>query len=137
MPAGPGNTNTQLDIMQKLRVTGYVGMPSYFMHLAQKAEERGLSIKELIRTNQAQGLIEDAIVPTEKVVELVKGQKKTSTRKFYPGYVLVKMIFNDTTWHIIQNIPKVTGFIGGKNRPTPLSAKEAEKILSTIEDRKE
>ncbi len=95
------------------------------------------SIKELIRTNQAQGLIEDAIVPTEKVVELVKGQKKTSTRKFYPGYVLVKMIFNDTTWHIIQNIPKVTGFIGGKNRPTPLSAKEAEKILSTIEDRKE
>ena len=73
------------------------------------------SIKELIRTNQAQGLIEDAIVPTEKVVELVKGQKKTSTRKFYPGYVLVKMIFNDTTWHIIQNIPKVTGFIGGKN----------------------
>lgn len=95
------------------------------------------SIKELIRTDQAQGLIEDVIVPTEKVVELVKGQKKTSTRKFYPGYVLVKMVFNDTTWHIIQNVPKVTGFIGGKNRPTPLTQKEADKILSTIEDRKE
>lgn len=95
------------------------------------------SIKELIRTEQVNGLVEDAIVPTEKVVELVKGQKKTTTRKFYPGYVLVKMIFNDESWHIIQNIPKVTGFIGGRNCPSPLTPKEAEKILSTIEDRKE
>ncbi len=78
-----------------------------------------------------------SLCPTEKVVELVKGQKRTSTRKFYPGYALVKMIFNDDSWHMIQSIPKVTGFIGGKNRPCPLTQKEADKILSTIESRKE
>lgn len=95
------------------------------------------TIQEMIRTKQAGDLIEEVIVPTEKVVEMAKGQKKTSTRKFYPGYVLVKMVLNDTTWHLIQSIPRVTGFVGGKNRPTPLSKAEAQKIIDTIEDRKE
>ena len=94
-------------------------------------------IKEMVRTGQVKDLVEDVIVPTEKVVELVKGQKRTSTRKFYPGYVMVKMIFTDESWHMIQSIPKVTGFIGGKRRPTPLTDKEAERILSAIESRKE
>jgi transcriptional antiterminator NusG len=95
------------------------------------------SIQEMIRKNQTGGLVEDAIVPTEKVVEMVKGQKKTTTRKFYPGYVLVKMRLTDQSWHLIRNIPRVTGFIGGKGKPIPLGDKEAERILQTIEDRKE
>ncbi len=110
----------------------------YIIHTYSGYEQRvERTIREMIRTGQAKGLIEDVIVPTEKVVELVKGQKRTSTRKFYPGYALVKMVFNDDSWHMIQSIPKVTGFIGGKNRPSPLTQKEADKILSTIESRKE
>ncbi|MDD4648453.1 MAG: transcription termination/antitermination protein NusG [Desulfoplanes sp.] len=110
----------------------------YIIHTYSGFEHRvEQTIKEMVRTGQTEGLIQDVIVPTEQVVELVKGQKRTSTRKFYPGYALVKMIFNDTSWHLIQSIPKVTGFIGGKNRPTPLSAQDADKILLTIESRKQ
>ena len=110
----------------------------YIVHTYSGYEQRvEQTIKEMIRTGQDQGLIEDVIVPTERVVELVKGQKKTSTRKFFPGYVLVKMVFNEYSWHLVQSIPRVTGFIGGKKRPTPLSDKEAERILATVEQRKE
>jgi transcriptional antiterminator NusG len=76
-------------------------------------------------------------VPTEKVIELVKGEKKTSTRKFYPGYVMIKMVLTDETWHLIQSIPRVTGFVGGKTRPVAMRPGEAEKILSMIETRQE
>lgn len=110
----------------------------YIIHTFSGYEQRvEKTIAEMIRTGKAEGLIEEVIVPTEKIVEMVKGQKKTSTRKFYPGYVLVKMVFNDMTWHLVQSIPRVTGFVGGKGRPTPLSASDAEKILATIESRKE
>ena len=92
----------------------------YIIHTYSGFEQRvEQTIKEMIRTGQAKGLVEDVIVPTEKVVELIKGQKRTSTRKFYPGYAMVKMIFTDDSWHMIQSIPKVTGFIGGKSRPVP------------------
>ncbi len=94
-------------------------------------------LQEMIRKDKVEGLIEEAIVPTEKVVEMVKGQKKTTTRKFYPGYVLVKMSLTDKSWHLIQSIPRVTGFIGDKEKPIPLKDSEAAKLLQTIEDRKE
>jgi transcriptional antiterminator NusG len=110
----------------------------YVIHTYSGFEHRvEQTVREMIRTGQAAGLIEDIIVPTEKVVELVKGQKRTTTRKFYPGYVLIKMVFNDETWHMVLSIPKVTGFIGGKSRPSPLSDAEAEHIISTIQSRKE
>ncbi len=95
------------------------------------------SIKELINKNMAEGLIEDAIVPTEKVVEMVKGQKKTMTKKFYPGYVLVLMYMTDKSWHMIQSIPKVTGFIGDKEKPIPLKDSEANQLMETIKEREE
>lgn len=95
------------------------------------------TINELIRKNKSEGKIEEAIVPTEKVVEMVRGQKKTTTRKFYPGYVMVKMFMDEKSWHLINSIPKVTGFIGGKDRPTPLTDSESQKLLNTIEDRQE
>ncbi|MDY0275308.1 MAG: transcription termination/antitermination protein NusG [Desulfomicrobium sp.] len=110
----------------------------YIIHTYSGYERRvEETIKQMMRTGQTMGLVEDVIVPTEKVVELVKGQKRTSTRKFYPGYAMVKMVFTDESWHLIQSIPKVTGFIGGKSRPTPLTDKEAQRILATIETRKE
>lgn len=110
----------------------------YVVHTYAGYEQRvEKTILEMIRTGQSENLIEEVIVPTERVVELIKGEKKTSTRKFYPGYVLIKMILNDYSWHLIQSIPKVTGFIGGKNAPTPMRDSEAMKILTMMESRKE
>ena len=95
------------------------------------------TIREMMRTRQDDGAIEEVVVPTEKVIELVKGEKRTSTRKFYPGYVMLKMVMNDASWHLVQEIPRVTGFVGGKNRPTPMRDSEAERVLSLMESRQE
>jgi transcriptional antiterminator NusG len=79
----------------------------------------------------------DIIVPTEQVVELVKGKKKESSRKFYPGYILIRMELDDHTWHLVNDTAKVTGFLGGRNKPTPISDEEAARILSRMEEGKE
>lgn len=73
------------------------------------------------------------LIPTEQVVELVKGKRKTSSRKFYPGYILVQMELNEDTWHIVKDTPKVTGFLGGRDTPAPLTEAEAEQILGQVE----
>ena len=106
----------------------------YIVHTYSGYEQRvQKTINELKRTGQDKGLIEEVIVPTEKVVEVAKGgQKRTITRKSYPGYVLVHMIMTDLSWHLVQSIPKVTGFIGGKNRPAPMKDSEAEHILNQM-----
>jgi transcription termination/antitermination protein NusG len=110
----------------------------YILHVYSGFEHRvEQTIKEMVRTGQAKDLVEEVVVPTEKVIELVKGAKKTSTRKFYPGYVMIKMALNDDSWHLIQSIPKVTGFIGGRNRPTPMRDSDAERILKMMEQRQE
>ncbi|RZB36455.1 MAG: transcriptional antiterminator NusG [Desulfobacteraceae bacterium Eth-SRB2] len=75
----------------------------------------------------------EILVPTEEIVELVKGKRKTSSRKFYPGYILVRMELDDETWHIVNNTAKVTGFLGGREKPTPISDEEAEGILNRME----
>ncbi|MCP4681323.1 MAG: transcription termination/antitermination protein NusG [Desulfobacterales bacterium] len=74
------------------------------------------------------------LVPTEQVIELRKGKKKTSSRKFFPGYILVQMVLNKETWHIVRNTAKVIGFIGGDVNPTPVSDEEAERIISQVEE---
>ena len=76
----------------------------------------------------------EIMIPSEKVVELVKGERKTSTRKFFPGYIFVKMDLNEETWHIVKNTPKVTGFIGSRLQPTPVSDKEVEEIVQQINE---
>ena len=74
------------------------------------------------------------LVPTEQVIELKKGQKKTSSRKFYPGYIMVQMILNKDTWHTVRNTAKVTGFLGGGNNPSPIPDKEAERIIQQMDE---
>ena len=74
------------------------------------------------------------LVPTETVVELVKGKRKTSQRKIFPGYILVQMELNEETWHIVKDTPKITGFAGDSMKPAPLSEKEVEEILSQIKE---
>jgi transcriptional antiterminator NusG len=76
--------------------------------------------------------ISEILVPTETVIELVKGKKKTSTRKIFPGYILVKMELNDESWHVVKDTPKITGFAGSRTQPTPLSDKEAETLITQI-----
>ena len=111
----------------------------YILHTYSGFEQRvEQMIRELMRSGQDQGCIHDVVVPTEKVIELGKnGKKRTTTRKFYPGYVMVRMTMPDLSWHQVQNIPKVTGFVGGKNRPAPMGPGEAERILSLMETRQE
>ena len=110
----------------------------YILHTYSGLENRvEQTIRELMRQGQDQGLIEEVVVPTEKVIELVNGAKKTSTRKFYPGYVMIRMIMTDFSWHLVQSISKVTGFVGGKTRPAPMRDSEAAHILNMMETRQE
>src|SRR4030066_542863 len=88
------------------------------------------SLKEHIRNAGMEEKFGEILVPTEEVVEMKSGQKRTSERKFFPGYVLVKMEMTDETWHLVKNVPKVSGFIGGSGtKPTPITDKEANAIL--------
>ena len=76
--------------------------------------------------------IEDILVPTEEVVEIRDGKKKRKTRKFFPGYVLVKMEMSDDAWHVVRNTPKVTGFVGTGTNPVPLSEDEVARIVNQV-----
>lgn len=111
----------------------------YILHTYSGFEQRvEQTIREMMRTRQENGLIKEVLVPTERVIEPGKnGQKRTTTRKFYPGYIMINMIMTDFSWHMVQSIPKVTGFVGGKNRPAPMGPGEAERILSLMETRQE
>ena len=99
----------------------------------EKAVER--NILERINRSGMQNKFGRILVPTEEVVEIRNGQKKTTERKFFPGYVLVEMVMDDETWHLVKHTNKVTGFVGGHgNRPTPISEKEVEKIMHQIQE---
>ncbi|OGQ79746.1 MAG: transcription termination/antitermination factor NusG [Deltaproteobacteria bacterium RIFCSPLOWO2_12_FULL_60_19] len=76
----------------------------------------------------------EILVPVEKVVELVKGKKKTSSRKFFPGYILVQMDLDDETWHVVKETPKVTGFVGGSTNPMPVTDAEVKAITQQMEE---
>lgn len=93
------------------------------------------SLRERIQLAGMQDQFGEVIVPTEEVVEMRGGQKRKSERKFFPGYVLVQMELNDSTWHLVKETPRVLGFIGGKaDKPAPITEKEAEAILRRVED---
>ncbi|MGN6102433.1 MAG: transcription termination/antitermination protein NusG [Devosia sp.] len=85
-------------------------------------------IRQKVAQKKLEDLFEDVIVPTEKVVEMRRGRKVDAERKFFPGYVLVKMEMTDQAFHLIKNIPKVTGFLGSGDKPMPISEKEAQAI---------
>ena len=92
------------------------------------------SIKEQAVLKKMDDKILDILVPTEEVVEVKKGAKVTSERKFFPGYILVKMIMTDDGWHLIKNNPKVTNFLGSRNKPQPISEAEAQRIISQMQN---
>lgn len=92
------------------------------------------ALEERARSRGLQDLITEVLVPTEQIEEVVKGQKRISQRKFYPGYVLVRMELNDDTWHLVKETPKVTGFIGSRQEPVAIPEAEAEKIIAQIKE---
>ena len=107
----------------------------YIVHTYSGFENRvKSSLEERIKTLALDTYFGRILVPTEQVVELRKGSKKTSSRKFYPGYIMVEMFLNDETWHIVRSTAKVTGFVGGGNMPTAVPDKEAERIIRQMEE---
>jgi transcriptional antiterminator NusG len=99
----------------------------------EKAVER--NIIERINRAGMQDRFGRILVPMEEVVEIKNGQKKTTERKFFPGYVLVEMVMDDDTWHLVKHTNKVTGFVGGaKTRPSPISEAEVKKIVSQMQE---
>jgi transcriptional antiterminator NusG len=94
-----------------------------------------LSIVEHVERAEKEEYFGRILVPTEEVVEMKGGQKRTSERKFFPGYVLVQMEMTDETWHLVKGVPRVAGFIGGvDNRPVPITDKEANEIIQQVSD---
>lgn len=92
------------------------------------------SIKEQAVLKKMDDKILDVMVPTEEVVEIRKGAKVNSERKFFPGYILVKMIMTDDAWHLIKNNPKVTNFLGSRNKPYPITEAEAQRIMTQMQE---
>jgi transcriptional antiterminator NusG len=108
----------------------------YVVHAYSGYEKKvAVALQERIDLNDMQESFGDVLVPTEEVVEMRGGQKRTSERKFFPGYVLVQMELNDASWHLVKDTPRVMGFIGGKaDKPAPITNKEAELILQRMDD---
>ena len=107
----------------------------YVVHTYSGFENRvKLSLQERIVTANMQPFFSDILIPEEDIVELVSGEKKTSKRKFFPGYILVRMEMNDNTWHLVKDTPKVTGFIGGRDKPTPIPDKDVDLLKSRIDE---
>jgi transcriptional antiterminator NusG len=93
------------------------------------------SLIERVRRAGLQDKFGEVLVPTEEVVEMREGQRRKSERKFFPGYVLVQMEMNDETWHLVKEVPKVLGFIGGSSdKPAPITDKEAQAILNRVQE---
>jgi transcriptional antiterminator NusG len=93
------------------------------------------TLEERIKNDALEDYFADILIPREQVVEMVKGVKKTSARKFFPGYILILMELNDLTWHTVhENMPRVVGFVGNDENPMPLSDEDAAKIIGRIHD---
>jgi transcriptional antiterminator NusG len=111
-----------------------VALRWYIVHVYSGFENKvKAALEERIAASLHPEKFGEVLVPTEEIVELVKGKRKTSSRKFYPGYILVKMQLDDETWHIVNDTAKVTGFLGGREKPTPISDDEADQILNRME----
>jgi transcription termination/antitermination protein NusG len=107
----------------------------YIIHAYSGFEKRvAEAVKEQARLQGLDGLVEDVMVPTEEVIEVRRGQKVKSERKFFPGYVLAKMVMTDDTYHLVKNTPKVTGFLGPQGKPSPITDGEAARILNQVEE---
>jgi transcriptional antiterminator NusG len=107
----------------------------YIVHTYSGFEHKvKTTLEERVKILEQEAFFGKIVVPTEQVMELRKGKKKTSSRKFYPGYIMVQMAVTEETWHTVRNTAKVTGFVGGGSMPSPIPDEEAERILKQMEE---
>lgn len=107
----------------------------YVVHVFSGFEKKvAQAIKERAQQNAMASMIEDVMVPTDSVVEMRKNKKVNAERKFFPGYVLVKMDMTNDSWHLVRNTQKVTGFLGAKDKPQPISEREAERLINQVKE---
>lgn len=127
MPDMP-NEQPNLEVKSEMRwyvIHAYSGYEKYVMN----------ALKKRVQMMNLETKFGEILVPTEVVVGMKSGQKRKSERKFFPGYVLVKMIMDDETWHLVKKIPKVLGFIGGtSDKPAPITDEDADKILQRYKE---
>ncbi|NBT59559.1 hypothetical protein EBT16_12320, partial [bacterium] len=109
--------------------TGSQELQWYVVHTYSGFEQKAkLALQERIRQHKMEDSFSDILIPSENVIELVRGEKKTTSRKFFPGYMLVKMKLNDNTWHLVKNTTKITGFVGNATRPPAVPEEEVLRI---------
>ena len=109
----------------------------YVVHTYSGQESRAkAALLERARTYGREESIEDVFIPEESVVEVVKGKRRTTKRKFLPGYILVKMDLDDEVWHIVKNTSKITGFVGAGSMPTPIPEEDVGRMISQAQDEK-
>lgn len=107
----------------------------YVVHVYSGFEKKvAESIEEQAKQSHLSEQFEQVLVPTEEVIEMRRGAKVSAERKFFPGYVLVKMDLTDESWHLVKNTPKVTGFLGSRGRPTPITEAEAQRIIHQVQE---
>jgi transcriptional antiterminator NusG len=107
----------------------------YVVHVYSGFESKvAQSIREQAQQTGLDELIEEVLVPMEEVVQMRRGAKVNAERKFFPGYVLAKMEMTDDAWHLVKDTPKVTGFLGADNKPSPISESEAQRILHQVQE---
>jgi len=107
----------------------------YVVHTYSGYEQKAKkALEERIKQHGLDGLFSEVLLPQENVVEVKKGVKKTTKRQFFPGYILVRMELNETTWHIVKGTPKITGFVGGSMKPPIVPDEEVARITSQIEE---
>lgn len=105
----------------------------YVVHTYSGYEQKArLALKERIRQHGMEKVFGEVLIPSENVIELVRGQKKTTSRKFFPGYMLVKMELSDTTWHLVKSTPKITGFVGNATNPPAVPEEEVARITNQM-----
>ncbi len=107
----------------------------YVIHVYSGFERKvAASIQEQAQKKDMQDKFAEILIPTEEVIEIRRGAKVSAERKFFPGYVLIKMDLSDETWHLVKSTPKVTGFLGSRDRPSPISEGEAMRILTQMKE---
>jgi transcriptional antiterminator NusG len=105
----------------------------YVVHTYSGYEQKAkLALLERIKQQKMEKHFVDVLIPSENVIELVRGEKKTTSRKFFPGYMLVKMILSDATWHLVKSTPKITGFVGNAVRPPAVPEEEVMRITNQM-----
>jgi transcriptional antiterminator NusG len=114
--------------------TGSQELQWYVVHTYSGFEQKAkLALQERIRQHKMEDSFSDILIPSENVIELVRGEKKTTSRKFFPGYMLVKMKLNDNTWHLVKNTSKITGFVGNATKPPAVPEEEVLRITNQME----